>query len=239
MGSLKERLRNKKKEMKDRSSGGKIKTLKEGVTRARPIPVGDDNDFAFEVNYIFLNKDLGGFISPSTFGEKCAFAIKHANMQKSSSEKDRNFAKRISPKKKYLMPHLFFKDEDGNEPDQVKPLLLTTGLYTELIDLFLDTKESGDFTHPIHGYDIKYERTGKGMMDTRYSLRPCRTTKLPKAFREVVDLEKMVREITPSYLETKEMLQKYMAAGDDDDKEPEEESREERLRKKKKKKRDY
>ena len=217
--SLRDRLKNKKKEMKERSSGGKYKTIKEGITRARPAPVGDENDFAFEVNFIYLNKELGGFVSPSTFGEKCAFALQHANMIKSKSDKDRVFAKRIGPKKKYLMPHLIYKDEDGNDPDQVKLLLLTPGLYTDLIDLFLDTKENGDFTDPINGYDIKYERTGSTMTDTKYSLRPCRPTKMPKKFRDVVDLEKLVRDITPSYKETKEMLAKFMAAGDDDDKE--------------------
>ena len=69
--SLKERMAAKKKKLAERGSGGKMIFLKEGTLRARILPVGEDNDFIYDVDYIYLGKDVGGFVSPTTFGDEC------------------------------------------------------------------------------------------------------------------------------------------------------------------------
>lgn len=237
--SLAERLREKKAEMKSRSSGGDVITLKEGTTRVRHLPVGAEKEFAFEVVYFFLNKELGGFISPATFGEKCAFQRMHDKMKESKDAKDREFAKnRLRPGRKVVSPVVKYKDEDGNEIDEQagpKLILITPGLYDGLIDMYLDSKEMGDMTDERNGYDIKYSREGKGKQDTKYSLRACKPTQLKKKYRgQTWDIEEMIRAIMPSYEKTKELLEKFMNSNPDE--ETQDEDRKDQ--KKKKKKRD-
>lgn len=238
--SLKERLANQKKELKSRSEFGLIRGIKADTTiRVRPLPVGEEKDFGMEVSYVFMNKDLGGFVSPSTFGKKCAFSIKAEEMAKSKKDADRNFAKaRLAPKKKFLVPCLLYKDIGGKEADRVILLQLTSSIYQDMIDLFLDDAEAGDFTNALEGYDLKFTREGSTMTDTKYSVRICKPTKLPKEFRKVVDLEEMVKGETASYQDTKEKLEKFMGSTNIEDTDRKgEEDRKERLASRKKKKR--
>lgn len=241
MASLAERLRKKKEDLKRSSSGGNFFTIKEGTTRMRHLPVGDENEFAFEVIFFYLGKELGGVVSPATFGKKCALMELMEKMKNSKSAEDRAWQKEhLRAGKKFFSPVIKYKDEDGSEVDTeagVKLLILTSGLYQELIDLFLDGKEAGDFTDPENGYDIKYSRTGKGKTDTEYTLRPCKPTRLKKAYRgKIYDLEQMIKDIIPSYEETKSLVEQFTnmshdeVSGDDNKKE-----RRDRGEKKKKK----
>lgn len=227
---LAEKLRQRQKDIKSRSSGGKFFSIKEGVTRMRPLPVGDDEEFAFETTYFYLGKDIGGVISPVTFGQRCAIMEKYQELSNSKKDSDREFAKRFKPGTKFFSPHIKYKDEDGKEIDEsgAKLLILTGSQYNQLIDFFLD-KELGDFTDPVNGYDIKYRRTGKGRNDTEYTLTNCRPTKLSKKYNKVYNPEEMVKELVPSYKETKELLEKFLSA-------PEESAAEEEAPRKKKKK---
>ena len=246
--SLKERLRQKRKDLeKSNNSGFDFFIVKVGTTRMRPLPVGEDEEFGTEVAYIYLNKELGGFISPSSWGEPCAFMEAYQKLSKSKDEDDRALAKTIKPKKKFVVPHIKYKDEKGKEPDTengAKLLLLTGNQFQDLIDFFLDEEEAGDFTDPKEGYDIKYSRVGTGMLDTKYSQRHCRPTKLAKPFRdEVYDPVAMAKEKTPEYEETQDMLNQFLGLDPDDDddsgkKKKKKKSKKDKKGKKKKKKSD-
>ena len=48
-------------------------------------------------------------------------------------------------------------------------------------------------TDPRNGYDIKIIRSGSGKLDTTYSARACKPTKLDKKYQGTVDLEGIVR----------------------------------------------
>jgi hypothetical protein len=232
--TLKDKLANKQKDLKAQSSGGKYFTFKEGITRMRPVWCGKEEDWGIEVIYFFLGKDLGGIISPATFDMPCAIFKRAEKMANSKKESDREFAKKFLRKgRKFAVPHIRYNDPKGKELDEragVKLALLAPGQYDALLDLYLDD-ENGDFTDPIEGYDIKYKRVGKGMMDTQYSVIRCQPTKAPKDFRGPYNVEEMVKANMPSYDETKEILDKFMnSSHEDEDDEP--------VKKKKKKSKD-
>lgn len=229
---LKERLLQKQQDMKDRSKGGKYESIKEGTMRARPAPVPPDTEFAVEATVFYMGKK-GFIISPKTFGEKCGIYEEYNRLQESKNEADRSFASKMRPNTKYFIPHVFYKDDKGKEIDEekgVKLLICASGVYNELIDLFLDD-EAGDFTDPENGYDIKYKRVGKGKTDTEYFVSRCNPTRLKK-FKKPVDPVEMVKAITPSYKETKTIIAEFLSMSEDA------EETEEAAPKKKKKKRD-
>lgn len=236
--SLAERLKAKRDDLA-KGGGGEWSffIIKVGETRMRPLPVPPDTEFAVEVQYIYLGKELGGFISPATWGNKCAAMEAYNSLSASKDSKDQAIAKKIKPKRKFVMPHIRYNDLKGQEVDTErgeKLLLLTSGQYQDLIDFYLDTDEAGDFTDPATGYDIKYGRTGTGQFDTEYTVRPCKPTKCPKPYgKKVYDPVEMAKAVTPTYEQTQEKIEKYFNLPPE---EGEDDSNEERKKKKKKKK---
>lgn len=78
-------------------------------------------------------------------------------------------------------------------------------------------------TDPRTGYDIKIIRSGSGKLDTTYSARACKPTKLDKKYQGNVDLEGIVRSQIKSYEELEELLAKYLNEDhgeDDEDEKP-------------------
>ena len=123
------------------------------------------------------------------------------------------------------MGGLVYADEKGTKFDydgQDKGVLVPRSVYQDIIDLYLDEDEAGDMTDPKNGYDIKIIRSGSGKMDTTYSARACKPTKLDKKYQGTVDLEGIVRSQIKSYDELEEMLAKFLNEdhGDDDDDAP-------------------
>lgn len=220
--SLKERMAERREELNSRGGGFDfILFTKEGTYRLRHLPVGEEQEPLIEIIYVYLNKDLGGFISPRTWGKPCAFLEASEELKNSKSEADQKFGKALAGRKNFAGPAIKYKDEKGTEIDMqtgVKPVLLKAGQYQQLIDLYLDD-ENGDFTDPIKGYDIKHKRTGMGMQDTRYTLTVCKPRKLPKEFRGPYNIEEMLQKLTPTYKETKIALQKFLHIKDEDDEE--------------------
>lgn len=233
--SLAERLKKKKQELKNKSGGFQWFMVKEGTTRMRALPVGEEVDWAVEVTFFFLGREVGGVISPATFGEKCPIMAKYQKLSKSSDEDDRALAKKFKPSTKWMVPHIRYKDEKGKEVDEengAKPALLARSQYQDLLDLFLDD-ENGDFTHPTDGYDIKYKREGKGQMDTEYSCLPCKPSKLPKKYaKQTYDPIEMAKKCILSYDELKDKLQQFLGGSSDDD---EKSSKKDKSKKKKRK----
>lgn len=238
MSSLRERLEKQKKDLKERGGGYKFFAIKEGVTRLRPLPVGEDKDFAVEAVYFYLGEEIKGVISPHTFGKKCAIMEAYNELSASKDEADRKLAKSFKPGKKFFMPVIRYKDDKGKEIDTengAKLVILAGGQYQDLIDYFLDETEAGDFTDAKNGYDLKFGRTGKGKMDTEYTVRACKPTPLARPFsKEVYEPEEMLKALIPTYKETKELLERFLkiAPADDD------EAEDEKPRPKKKKKKD-
>lgn len=212
--SLAERMAKKKEDLAKRASGSgnKFIFLKEGTLRVRLLPVGEDNDFIYDVAYPYLGNDIGGFISPSTFNEPCAVAEAYDHLKSSSDPEDKDLAKKITPKKKGVILVVPFKDNKGKEVDHdnaEKLVLLANSLQQEVIDLYLDD-DWGDMTDPNEGYDIKLTRTGKGQFDTEYSCKPAKNSKTPKKYAKgIYDLEEIVRGEVPTYEETVEKLEKF------------------------------
>jgi hypothetical protein len=236
--TLRERLAAKREGLK-RQGPGKFLTIKEGTTRIRVLPVGEEKDWAMEVVYFYLGVSGNmGVISPKTFDEKCA--IMKANTQLTASKKteDRELAKKFKPQRKWLVAVIKYKDEKGKEIDTelgVKLLLISGGIYQDMLDLYLDD-DSGDFTDPKTGYDLKIKRTGKGKNDTEYTVLRANPSKLDSAFRKEVNIEKMVKEITPTYEETKEIINQYFQLPPAEDDEDDNKGKKDKKKKKKRNK---
>lgn len=229
--SLKERLAEKKKELAKKGQGGGfiLKQKEEGTMRLRLLPTGEDNDIAFEATAFWLGEDNGEVISPSTFGEPCAIMEKYEKLKKSKDDEDLDLAKKLVPRKKYIIPVIIYSDDKGKKIDtnltpEPRLFQIAPGTYQDIIDLYLDSDEWGDMTDRDEGYDIKIIRTGKGKNDTKYNVTACKNTPLAKEFRKTkIDLEAMVRAKTSSYEETLDKLNKFL--GTDYDDEDEERSR--------------
>lgn len=205
----------KRREELARKGGGNYQYFifsKEGTYRMRPLPVPEDDEFGVEVVTFFLGKELGGVVSPASFGEPCYLMETYNKLQNSEDDDEKSLAAQLKPKKRYMVPHIKFQDEKGTKVDEeagAKLALLTSGQYQDLCDLYLDD-EHGDFTDPKDGYDIKYKRTGKGMTDTEYSTLACKPTRLPKKYNKIYNPEEMVRSLMPTYEETKSLAKKFL-----------------------------
>jgi hypothetical protein len=241
--SVKERLAKKRKEIASRGKGLDFIILKEGTLRVRPLPVGEDEEFGFEITQFYLGGTIKGVISPSSVGLPCALMEKYLELKDSKDAGDKSLAKALSPKKKTVVPVIVYADTKGKTVDTEKStengklFLITSGVYASMIDSYLDEDDWGDFTDPINGYDFKVTRTGSGRFDTEYSCVPCPKSPLPKPYKnKVINLKEMVMNILPTYEETLEKLNEFLNEAPQD--QEEEEERPARLKKKKSRKSD-
>lgn len=218
--SLKERLKKQKEEMKSRGEGGKVLYIKEGTTRVR-IPPIDDDELGYEVTYFYLNEKLKGIYSAATFDEECPALEAYHDLKNSKDEDDLELAKKLSPKKAYMIPVIVYADEKGKsiDPDKSGKLMkIPAGVYQSIIDLYLDEDEWGDMTDPKEGYDIKIVRTGKGKNDTEYSVVACKNTPLEKEYaKKPINLSKLVRGLIEPYEDVKSKINEFLGDDDDDD----------------------
>lgn len=239
---LRKKMEQKKKDLASRGGGAKgLITFKEGKTRIRLLNCGDE-DFAFEATQFFFGKEIGGFISPSSFGEPCAAMEAYNILSKSTDDDDREVAATFKPRKKPYAPAIRYKDEKGKEVDEEKGAalaVLTNDNHQELVDWMLDEDDYGDFTDPKTGYDIKINRTGTTMTDTKYKLMKCDSSKTPKKYAgKIYNPEEMVRALVPTYEETRDMVIKFLGEmpGEEKPKKKKKKSSEEDEAPKKKKK---
>lgn len=225
--STREKMLARKKKLESRGGGDGLVFPKEGTIRVRIKSPGDDQELGMEVIQFYI-PGKGGVYSPATFDEPCPFMEKYQELKNSKDDDDKELAKVLVPRRKYVIGGIVYKDEKGKEVDyggQNKGILIPGSVYQDIIDLYLDEDEAGDMTDPITGYDIKIIRTGSGKYDTSYSVRACKPTKLDKKYRGTVDLEKIVRGIIKPYDELQEELNEYLSGGtgedsDDDEDEP-------------------
>lgn len=119
---------------------------------------GDDQELGIELIQFYLNKDLGGVISPATFDEPCPFMEKYQELKNSKDPDDQELAKMLVPRIKYVVGGIVYSDEKGTKVDyegKDKGVLIPRSVYQDIIDLYLDEDEAGDMTDPRTGYDIK------------------------------------------------------------------------------------
>ena len=236
--TTREKMLARKKKMAEKTSSGSIIFPKEGTMRVRLLSQGDDKELGLEIVQ-FYDPKLGGIISPATFDEPCPFMEKFKELKSSSDEEDQALAKALTPRRRFLIGGTLYKDEKGKEIDTDnvgKPILIPRSVYQDIIDLYLDEDDWGDMTDPESGYDIKITRSGKGKMDTNYTVTACPKGKNPKAsLIPEINLEEIVRSQMLSYEELEEKLSEFLNGADKDDEEEEEVAPKKKDKKKKKK----
>lgn len=212
--STREKMLARKKQLESKGNGGGFIYPKEGTLRMRIKSPGDDQELGMELITFYLGGDMGSIISPATFDEPCPFMEKYKELKESSDDTDKELAKeKFIPRRKYVIGGVVYTDEKGKSLDyegKDKAVQIPRSVYQDIIDLYLDEDEAGDMTDPVNGYDIKIIRTGSGKMDTTYSARACKPTKLDPKYRGNIDLEGMVRAQVKSYDELSEILAKYL-----------------------------
>lgn len=222
--STREKMLARKKKLEEKGSGNGLIFPKEGTLRMRIKSPGDDQELGMEVVQFYI-PGVGGVISPATFDEPCPFMEKYEELKQSKDEDDKELAKRLIPRRRYVIGGIIYKDDKGNGVDyegQNRGVLIAGAVYQDIIDLYLDEDEAGDMTDPVTGYDIKITRSGSGKFDTTYSVRQCKPSKLDKKYRSDLDLEKIVRDQIKPYDELEEELNKFLneAPADDEDDAP-------------------
>lgn len=219
--SLRKKMEARKKNIKSKSSGLGYLIIKEGTIRVRPLRVPPEEEPAIEVIQFYFGGELGGMISPASVGLKCAVNEFYIDAMKGKDKGKKKLAGKIAPKSRFMMPVAKFEDTKGkvlDERDSPKLVLMTGGLYQQCIDVFTDMDDWGDFTDPDEGYDLKLSRSGTGQYDTEYSASPCPKTPAPKQFRKkIFDAAEMLKDILPTYEETKEKLEEWLSTVDVDD----------------------
>ena len=240
--TTREKMIARKKQLESKGNGNGLVFPKEGVLRMRMKSPGDDQELGIEIIQFYLNQELGGVISPATFGEPCPFMEKFQELKNSSDPEDKELAKLITPRTRYVIGGIIYADEKGTKVDyegKDKGVLVPRQIYQDITELYLDEDEAGDMTDPITGYDIKIKRSGSGKFDTTYSATQCKPTKLDPKYRGTIDLEGIVRAQIKSYEELEDILAQYLnetpPPEPDDDEKPKKKVTKEKEKKKKKK----
>lgn len=240
--TTKEKMLARKKQLESKGNGSGLVFPKEGTLRVRIKSPGDDQELGIEIIQFYLGGDLGSVISPSTFDEPCPFMDKYNELKSSSDDDDKELAKHLVPRRRYIIGGLVYEDDKGKTvayDGKDKGVLIPRQVYQDIIDLYLDEDEAGDMTDPLSGYDIKIIRSGSGKYDTTYSARACKPTKLDKKYRENVDLEGIVRSQIKSYDELEDILNKYLKEDHSDSDEEEKPKKKKKSNKDTKKKKKY
>lgn len=216
--SAREKMLQRKKELSSKGKNLGIIFPKEGTIRVRLMNQGPDKELGMEIIQFYLGPQIGGIISPATFDEPCPFMEKYKELKNSDDEEDQQLAKQLVPRRRYIVGGTLYKDEKGKEVDTenvCKPILIPGSVYQDIIDLYLDEDDWGDMSDPEDGYDIKITRSGKGRMDTTYSVNPCPKTgrKLDSKYVKEMDLEENIRSMVKSYDELEKLLNNYLHGG--------------------------
>lgn len=212
MSSIREKMLARKKSLESRG-GGSIFFLKEGTTRLRLMNQGPDKELGLEVIQFYL-PGKGGYISPATFGEPCPMMERYQELKNSKNEEDMELAKALAPRKRYIVGGTLYKDQKGKEVDTdniCKPILIPRAVYQDIVDLFLDEDDWGDPTDEREGYDIKITRSGKGKMDTNYTVTACPGKgPIDPKYRKEMDLEQIIGSNCLPYEELEKVLNEWM-----------------------------
>jgi hypothetical protein len=236
MSTLAEKLAKRRQEIKDRSAGGSVIFIKEGTLRIRILPAPDEVDWAVETTGFYLGSEVKGVFSADTLGEDCPILEKYKELRDSNKAGDKDIAKSMTPRTKYLVAAVVYEDEKGKEVDSKnsgKLVQIPTGVYNTMLDNYLDP-EMGDFTDPETGYDFKIKRTGKGQQDTTYTLLPMRPSAIPKEYNKEVDpIDLFTETVVLTYDEAEDKLAQYLVGSSSGSTEEDEPKKKKKKRRKK------
>lgn len=233
---LKSRLADRRKNLSEKGNSSFHLMKDEGTYRFRVLPTGDEEkDWAAPMVTFFLGKKT--YVSPSTKDLPCAIMDFSEKLRKSKKESEQKLAKNIRPRKSFVVAAIKM-DSSGKEVDSsgVRLLKLPNNVYGDMLDIFLDEEDGGDFTHPTEGFDIKVTRIGTGQFDTKYSVRACKPTKLSKEYAKKTwdPLEMLDKEII-SYEDSEAAVEEYLNGGDEEEETPKKKKSTDKVKKKKKK----
>lgn len=219
--NLKERLAKRRKKLAERSGNTGVIFIKEGTTRIRILPVGDEVDWALEMTHFYLGQKIKGIFSAASLGEDCPVMEKYTEL-KEGNDDDKDLAKSFTPRTKYLVPAIVYDDDRGKKIDAERSgmlVMLTPTIYGEIIDMFLDP-DLGDFTDPDDGYDLKIKRTGTGKTDTEYTVSAMRPSPTSKEWHKEVDLDKLAKNAMFTYDQCEEKLAEFLFDSEESENEP-------------------
>ena len=111
--STREKMLARKKKLEEKGSGNGLIFPKEGTLRMRIKSPGDDQELGMEVVQFYI-PGVGGVISPATFDEPCPFMEKYEELKQSKDEDDKELAKRLIPRRRYVIGGIIYKDDKGN-----------------------------------------------------------------------------------------------------------------------------
>ena len=238
--TTRDKMIERKKKLTEKGSGNGFVFPKEGTIRVRVLSQGPDEELGFELLQFYNPK--GSIISPATFDEPCPILEKYKELKNSSDPVDQELAKKLAPKRRYIIGVTCYSDEKGKTIDQDrvgKAMMIPSSVYQDIIDLYLDEDDWGDMTDPKDGYDIKITRSGKGLTDTNYSVTACPRGRSPELkFMPEVNLAEIVRGMTKSYDELEEVLDELLNGAIETEEDDEDEDDTPKKKDKKKKKKD-
>lgn len=182
------------------AKGGSSKYMKLGlgrnVVRFLPPPMGKKSPFVYVFQH-FIN--LPGYPGPIIFNcprlmqnSPCPACIKSDKFARSSNPADNEAAKSLWATRRIFANVIDRRDEVAGP----KILGFGKGIYETLLNLRKDPASGGDFTHPLHGFDIIITREGTGKNDTSYIVTVSRqTTELgnPEWIAQQADLSSLAK----------------------------------------------
>lgn len=161
-------------------------------------------------------------------GKKCPACEYRAQLNKSSDESDKELAKKFRYSHRYTMQII-----DQNNPDKGILLWSVSAKMMEEILKWFEKEDWGDITDPEEGYDLEFTRTGKGMLDTKYSA-PTPATKNPTELddwetllEDLIDLDEFVGKMKLSFKEFEALLQGEDLEDEEDEEEEDEQDEDE------------
>ena len=203
-GSYTEEAAAHEKELLDKQGGGSFFNPEQGdnVIRFVPPPVGRNTPYAM-VHQHFIK--IPGAQSPASFNcprmmaqRACPACQMADKLYKSGNPVDKENSKEYKAKLRVYAPII-----DRQHPEKgVQIYAFGKQVHDQLITI----RNDGDYTHPIEGYDIVVNRTGKGK-DTSYQVRAARKNS------QLADTADQMNE----WIELQPDVTKYSKVPSDDD----------------------
>ena len=174
---------NKNGEETENTEGPEIFLIQKGTTQLRVIPAWKQGASWFKEIREHFVKTAGGAtlyaVCPSTFNRACLICEEGKRLHSSREEEDVERSRSLRPGLKFLVNAFVVSSPKGEGLDGgVRPVKIGISVKKVLVNLDRDfTGGWGDMTSLEKGFDVRIERTGDGMMDTKYFVQgvPTRT----------------------------------------------------------------
>ncbi len=175
-GSYEQSAAHEEKADLEAGGGADFLKLKQGrnVVRILPPPVNRRSPFrTVYQHFIQLPSGPAVFVCPRLEARSpCPACAKAESLRGSRNDEDQRLAGELFARRR-----VFCNAIDRSEPEG-GPKVLAFGklVHEQLVALREDEDAGGEYTHPITGFDIIIERSGSTKNDTKYTVRPARST---------------------------------------------------------------